>query len=503
MKFFTKSLNPLTLQEKVLFLLVFIVFILFPTHNSSLDAYLYAADVKYNQELFSPHHLLYNAFIFLVYHPFRFFGVDVLLFSKIINATFSVLGLYVLYKILELLKISRKEKIIYTLIVAFSFSFWRYSTENETYIIPIFFSLLASYYYLNYLNYFKPIFIIISGLSAAIACLFHQIHFFWWLGLVIGLMIHIKKLKPILLYIFPAITVPLAYVLVLVVFKEQEISIRNLSEFVFHDFYTGVAKTEFGWHNFFFIFLNSIRTFFEVHPVIGLLIKQNYLFVIPLLVMFLLLLKSLKYGIQKNFIFKRGKINNPFVTAHLIILILQFLFAFYAVGNIEFMVIIPSLLVLTLMVKYQINFKILTLFAITLFIWNFSYAIYPNNHYRYYNDEVLLDFISEHPNAVFLVKNSDLLNKFYYRTGIDNYKNIVLADDIKSPKDLQKLFNNNVNIYTDIIDKPTIFNRNKVISANTLKINFIDFKREKILTYEGLYGTSTLYKMSRNKEISE
>ena len=158
-----KAFYDIINSEKYAFLILFITYALFPTNNSSLDAYYYAASVKFSQHLFSPHHLLYNVFIGLVYKPIHILNIDVLAFSKFINTLFSTLTLYTLYKILLLLKYSKKETITYVYLVGFSFIFWRYGTENETYIIPVFFSLLSSYWLLKYFREENTLSVILSS----------------------------------------------------------------------------------------------------------------------------------------------------------------------------------------------------------------------------------------------------------------------------------------------------------------------------------------------------
>jgi len=83
-----KIINKVNIIHVIVFIAFFYLF--FPTNNSSLDAYYYAGNVKFVDNLFSPHHLLYNAFLYIIIHPIRqlFNNVDILLLSKIINHYF-------------------------------------------------------------------------------------------------------------------------------------------------------------------------------------------------------------------------------------------------------------------------------------------------------------------------------------------------------------------------------------------------------------------------------
>jgi len=145
-------------DRRLVFILIFLSYILFPTNNSSLDSYAYAGYVKYNYYLFTPHHLFSNVIIYVLLLPFKYLGIsiDILLFSKIVNSLFQLINLFIFYKILTFLKIKERTKLLYILILAFSFSLWRYGTENETYIIPIGFSLLGSYYFLKNIKRANP-----------------------------------------------------------------------------------------------------------------------------------------------------------------------------------------------------------------------------------------------------------------------------------------------------------------------------------------------------------
>ena len=75
----------------------------------------------------------------------------------------------------------------------------RYVTEGETYIIPLFFSLMASYGASRKQSAFG------CSMLAALACLFHQIHVFWWMGLALFFWKETEKserLKIMSLYLF-------------------------------------------------------------------------------------------------------------------------------------------------------------------------------------------------------------------------------------------------------------------------------------------------------------
>ena len=207
----------------------------------------------------------------------------------------------------------------------------------------------------------------------------------------------------------------------------------------------------------------------------------------------------LRKGFKKKILSKRQNINRPFLLTHYMVFSLHFLFALYAVGNIEFMIMFPILIVFTFLLEYRFNTKILSLFAFTLFIWNFTYAVLPNHIYNYFNDEQLLSFIEKNPDKLFLVKNADLKNKYYYKSGFDDSENIIISHTITSKKEIDSILRKRGEFYTDIIDKPAIFNRAQIISSGGYIPEFKSYKKTKVYTYKGLYGITTVYKIQAYK----
>ncbi|MCB0460840.1 MAG: hypothetical protein KDC74_12630 [Flavobacteriaceae bacterium] len=492
-------ITPLKITNKIIYILLFFIavfYLLFPTNNSSLDAYSYAADIKYGENLFEPHHLLYNWFQFFIYKVFSVFTkiVDLFLLTKAVNSLFVIFNLIIFSKILEHLFISKKEIFILLIIIAFSHSSLRYGTENETYIIPITFSLLGSYYFLKHLRLKKVTYLFLSGFFASLACLFHQIHFFWWLGLLIGIILYAKHFKNILFYSAPVIIVPIVYMLILFFYNQQDISLNNILHFIFHDYFSGSARSEFGLMNFIFIIISSLRTFIQIHPNIIFLIKYNVLFIIPLLILLILFYKILKVLIEKHLLSKRKNLNASFANTHLLILILHLVFSFYAVGNVEFLVMTPFLIFLSVFYIYKVDYKVLVWTSVTFFIWNFSFGLYPNNRFNYYNDEVLINFMKDHPNKIFIVKNQSVLSEYHYKMGKMPKTHIFYSSDVDIEY-VNKILEQKGQsyFYTDIIDKPEILNRAKLLEDNNLDLS--EFKKVKIKNYSGLYGTSTIYKV--------
>ena len=204
-----------------------IVYVMFPSINNTNDSYMYASDVREGIDLFYPHHLLYNAFNYLWT---QLFNINVTLkFLCFSNSIFAV-GCLLCFRKILLKQLSQLDISYYILLVSSCWGFMRYATDSETYIIPLFFSLLASCYSLYKKSFF------ITSLLAGIACLFHQIHFFWWLGLGLLAFYESDRLKNILLYIGGALIVPITYILVYLICNPMP-ECDSIIQYILHDYY--------------------------------------------------------------------------------------------------------------------------------------------------------------------------------------------------------------------------------------------------------------------------
>lgn len=485
---------------RMFFYIVTIVcfYFIFPNNNSSWDAYVYAAQVKYNVEMFQPHHLLYNPLLKIFHEFFSIFNdqIDILLAGKWMNAIFQGFNLLIAVQILRLLKFSEKNIYLLIAIIAFSFNPWRFGTENEAYIVPITFSLLGTWAFLKYLHANNVKWLMLTSLFAAVACLFHQIHFFWWLGLGIGVLLNTKKIKHLVIYAIPALIVPLVYLLVIRFKLHQDITITNTFKFVLRDYYSGAAPTEINWKGVLFSFISSVRSFFQIHPVVITVISKNFLFIIPLIISLLLGFNIILQIFKKQAFHKKMNSHNIIRKVLIIILVLQFAMAFFTLGNVEFMVMIPLLLILFLSLKLSFKTNFLINIALLLFIWNFSFGILPYHLFTFHDDNKLVEYIIENPEETYIVKSRNIKAKYFYATERDNQSNILLQEQLNSQIVDSLLIQHNY-IITDVIDYAEILNREKVMqSVNSSSIFKKEFKKEVIFTYDGLFGKTPVYKVS-------
>jgi hypothetical protein len=282
-KKYSESLN--IVLPYCFFLFFALLYIFLPSQNSSVDAYNYAANLKWDHDLFFPHHLLYNYFQSIIFELTIYFHLapDVLSLMKLVNSIFALFALCIFYIIIkELNKINEEtdeiKPLSLLLFAGSSFGFMRYSTENETYIIPIFWSLLASYYFLRYLsnNHYK--YLILSGFMATTSCLFHQIHIFWYIGLLMATYLYKRQIFSTLIILTPSLFIPIAYYIALKLDHYDFTKAQNLWQFMLYDYFYGTANTNLNIQNLILGFISFVRNFIQIHGIIPLLIKKMPLY---------------------------------------------------------------------------------------------------------------------------------------------------------------------------------------------------------------------------------
>jgi hypothetical protein len=440
-----------------------IIYLFFPNNDLSLDSIDYACSIKYGKDLFQPHHLLYN---FIGYHFYTLFQyiipqIDAYKLMQLLNAIIALISLFILRKIIKQITDNQHKANVWTFFVASSFAVMRYSVENETYIIPIFFSLLSSLYYLKYLKTEKLQNVLWCSLFASLACLFHQVQLFWGIGLFIGFL-STRKIKPILLFSIPTLIVLVVYSITMVYDGGRSFTITHLIHFLLDYYYSANADTHMGSVNFVLTPISLFRTFFQVHGLIAnvlQLIPAFYL-VIPVVIGFIALSIFKAKGIKFQGVnFKQSS----FELTHFFIFILQIVFAFFSHGNAKFMVMLPFLLPLFIYLFFKFDLKCIKYMAFAMLIWNFFFAIFPNHYFDYQNDKELISVIKQHPNNVFLLKEKNKIAlEFYYTQGVE------IEDKIMNNKkeDIQTYSAQKKTFYTDVLTKKMPFSREDIASPS-------------------------------------
>lgn len=178
----------------IIFLLILLIYLSFPTKNYYWDAVDFALIIErangLNVSLLHPNHLLYNYLGYLSYISAKTFSSDIRAIEvlQIISSFFGAAGVTVFYLILRYIFRSEYINLCLTALLAFSATWWKYSTDGDSYIPGIFFLLICFYLILPKK---KPRPILLALLHIA-AMLLHQLAIFFFPVLFIGLYLQTK-----------------------------------------------------------------------------------------------------------------------------------------------------------------------------------------------------------------------------------------------------------------------------------------------------------------------
>ena len=460
-------------------LLLSACYLFFPCNNPSCDAINYAADVKYATDLFWPHHLIHNAFHFCVYEFCGIFcsSIDAMALMNVVTALFAIATLLVSWRILTRLTEESTAKALVLLLGA-CFGFMRYSVQCETYIIPIFFSVTASYFFLWAVRDNKLLFAFASGIMSVLACLFHQVQIFWTIGLLIGLLFS-RHYRETIAYAITLLVIPIVYSLTLVYYDGGEWSVPNLFHYALSYYFTENSASGIGWKNLLMTPVSFVRCIVQVHGNFVILLKM-----MPWLYAMFLLLPVMAYMLFRMIRHGHKAVNDKlFGYVHWGIFVFQFAFACFSDGNTEFMVMLPFALTFGLASLFYMPARSLLILATSLFVWNFCWAILPENIYCYYNEEAVVDYLNSNQDAKFIAADEHTVeNLYYYHYGdLAEDRIFELGDEIPDGE-----------YVTDIPERPSPLNRNRML--NDLSSDCFDDAKP-IEEIDADFGNYHLYKV--------
>jgi hypothetical protein len=512
LKKLNRKMNRSVTSIIILFFLV--IYLLFPSQNSSIDAFYYAASIKHSGELFHPHHLLYNLTGFLFLKAVNGIGIfpDVLAFLKILNALVAAVCLIIVNRILKRMGKGTGEIAGFLFLAGSNFALLRFATENEVYLFPLALSLLASLGFINYLKRKKIWHLFIAGIFSSLAILYHQIHLCWWLGLLIGIIVHSRKWKAIILYSLPALLIPIIYIIVFVALRNRDLIEGNLMHFVFRDFYSGGVDMTFDWSNLYLTGINFIRSYVQVHGLMFFLVKKSMFYILPGIIASFLLISAL---VQKKFM--TGNASGGigiFIKTHGFIFILQLIFALYAVGNAEFMVMLPLLTVLIIAGLYDIEKRSLYLAGAALFLWNMGYGILPLWKADHTPDQKIIEWVDTHKTDLFiLMGDQHIISKIYYSSGMEEVPNLQKSPEhmVSRGQSLSLLraridrsLASGSRVFTDCIDRPGIISREQLLDRginHEFFGNYRSFPIDSVTTIAGTYFLHEIVKRELGDDL--
>lgn len=398
-----------------------------PTRNATGDAWYYAACARWGQELWQPHHLLYNGIGHLWLQLVGATGpapsgLPALLWLQMLNALAAGACLLVLARLLWRAGTPSAAVPAWLLLVGSCFGPLRFATENETYILPLLGALLASLAWAQAL--YAPAgryrWLVLAGVLAAGASLVHQLMVWWWLGLLLGLRPWRgqPELRAALGYALPALVVPLAYALA------APGDAVGVARFALHDYLAGSAKAEVTGQGLLLTGISLVRTAAQVHGSL-----------LPLLLRWPWLLGSLGAGslalgvygllgwrqVRTWAVPKGASPARAVRRTHALIGGLHLAFAAQAAGNAEFMVVLPALAAVALAGGMLVGWPRRRVAAVggALLAWNLAFGLVPAACLDYAGPgPALRARVLRQPGAWFVLRDPNpLRNQLHYYTG--------------------------------------------------------------------------------------
>ena len=201
----------------VLPLLATTVYLGFPTKNYYWDGISFASTIEKAEHLESslihPHHPLYSVVGFFLYRAALLVSADIRAVHvlQIANSLLSACCLWVFFKVVRDLFQSIYLSSLLTLAFAFSSTWWKYSTDADSYVPSVLFLLIATHYLFS-ASKIQPVPI---ALAHVLAMLFHQLGLFFYPVVVTKIFLERSlsmraRLRLILIYSVTASTLTIA-----------------------------------------------------------------------------------------------------------------------------------------------------------------------------------------------------------------------------------------------------------------------------------------------------
>jgi|688.fasta_scaffold90163_4 hypothetical protein len=440
-----------------------VLYLFFPTNNSTSDAYGYAMGAE-----IGPHHLLFDLLTQWLRTTWHLTPLQVLAGMKGINAIAGGIAIVCAGNILKKMEVP----FVFwnSMLCGVSFGMMRFATENEAYILPLAFALAATYSYVQYLIQDKGIHIISTWICIAVAILFHQSYIFWALGIFISMVLQKKHLSRLFIPVIAAIGVILFYTFFAL--KQQQ----QLAHWVVQDAQEGLVDLSPGIENFKFTAMNLVRSFIQIHGNIPILLHGSFYLWILAAISVVFLIISVGILVTKTKLINHSN-NKHFLHLFIWIFLLHLGFAWFSVGNAEFMVMLPTILVFIVAIFFSVKRMALVFLTLGMALWNLSASIIPlsKKDLNYRSTEVqkvhgLGDaiFISHHrvelENYIAVHESSGTIKNASFPLLLKSPADAENEDDLSQFIALQQLAGKR--IYTDCIHYPEIQNRKNMLGGN-------------------------------------
>ncbi|MDD2191630.1 MAG: hypothetical protein PHO12_03720 [Bacteroidales bacterium] len=443
-----------------------LIYFLFLSNNPTSDSYSNAFSSITGLELFRPHHLLYSGLGYLIYLPLQSLDIDPIKIFQFVNVLFAM-GCFIVFRVI-MHRIHSNEKLIASSIVFLGacFGFQRFAIDNECYIIPLFFTLLAINFVQSFLIRNRDYKVILSALTLAIGCLFHQIVIFAWLASFLIFIFNGRR-RYILQYFLISLIIPIVYIIV-VYYQEGSVGINAIMNFVFHDYKNSNAEMPILSNVILLSAISFFRTFIQVH---GYVFEIISLFPLISSLVISIALGFLVYGIIYLFRLKKRQLTvfqeRRFVRYCWGMFILYFAFAAFSNGNAEFMVILPFLIILLLVYYFEYLSRALFGLGIFMYVFNLFFALIPMANMKLNSNEEIVNLMIDQPNAVFVLKDKVAVENIYaYKQRKENVGVTFRASEVSQEK-FDSWLKENKTIYTDYFEEKDLTSRATIAKSKT------------------------------------
>ncbi|MCC6817388.1 MAG: hypothetical protein IT245_00650 [Bacteroidia bacterium] len=470
------------------FILLCLFYFLLPTFNAQIDSWFYAACVKHHQYLNQPHHLLFNYFGLGFYNFIGIFysNVEAIHALFIMNAVAASICLLFFNQLLKNLGASKDLALSLTLFCGSCFGFFRFATDAETYILPLCFSVISTYFYTKSDKIKHGI---LASLFSVLAVTTHQIHLWWSLAMFLHLVVFRKSSKKFkITYTFFQFLIPFIYLIAYV----SQTEYLGFFNYLSGEYSKGNAGLDWSFMAILLTCINVIRSFIQVHGNSILLINKfpflfTIIFSVLLYIIFILIKKK-----QSHLAFTRKIDKSNYSILFFIAIIFHLIFAFLSSGNAEFMVMLPFLLVAFLIARYNFqSFGPLIPISIILLIWNLSFGIIPNRFLNLNSTKIQETISTNNSEMIFMWKEKPLIeNRLCYKYGFKPFNFITNEDSAI------KLLNSGASIIVDKQIGMDPLSRKKILKTSNESWQK-PFNSEIIDSIKNFYGKIYIIRISK------
>lgn len=415
-----KPINYLRKHYSYLPVFAFVVlYMLFHSKNSVGDAYNNAFLSLSGENMSEPHHLLYCLYGNIVLKLFSWLKVEPLVILQWANALVAGGTLLLLRRIVKRIHHSEAFISCCILVCGATFGFMRFATDNECYIVPLFFAMLTLYYVQAFLIRNSVSRVVKAAIAVAAGCLFHQLDIWVWLCIFV-LFACCRRKKYLVIYSVISLIIPLVY-LAASFATSGSLALDDMIRFALRDYLNGTAAMPTAKNVLLLTGVNITRTFFQMHGYVLEMFKTN-----PAVCVFVaaLCLAGLVFAIRAFIREKNRDLHlfqeRRFVRVVWALLALTVAFAAFSDGNAEFMLLIPFLLVMLYAYHFSDHMVLLPL-GLSMLLWNLSFGLYPQSRMELSPEGRIAALARQYPDAVFVLKDKPLVeNICQYRYGKEN-----------------------------------------------------------------------------------